>query len=297
MKDRLLILGISGSLGHTLFYKALSDDRYEVFGTLRNNIHLFDSHLIAKEQIFSSVDLENSLDRLLRVFETVQPTIVVNCIGIIKQQKGGENEFLCNSINTDFPHSLEQLCQIFTCKLIHISTDCVFDGLSGNYREIDTPSAIDVYGMSKLKGEVSKQSLTLRTSFIGHELWGSHLSLLEWFLSQNNSVKGFCRAYFSGTTTLELSNIILDIIIPQKIFSGLMHVGGYKIDKYTLLKIIAQYYDKHIKIVKDECFTIDRSLNQEVFMKKTGYAPQKWTQLIQELYLDYHAKKELGIYR
>src|SRR3546814_10008065 len=114
------------------------------------------------------------------------------------------------------PHRLARLCGIAGARLVHISTDCVFDGARGDYCEEDAPNALDLYGTSKRWGEVIDQphAITLRTSIIGHELTTAH-SLLGWFLAPPGPVRGFSRAIFSGLTTVELARVIRDVVLPR----------------------------------------------------------------------------------
>ena len=177
-------------------------------------------------------------------------------------------------------HRLAELCKLLNARLIHISTDCVYSGKKGNYLESEPADSMDVYGQSKLLGEVDyPHAVTLRTSTIGHEFSTKH-GLLEWFLSQEGECNGFLRAIFSGLPTIVLAQIIRDIVIPNNDLRGLYHVAGQPISKYDLLKLIAEVYGKSIKIIKDENFTIDRSLNSDKFKTATGYSPSAWPELI-----------------
>jgi dTDP-4-dehydrorhamnose reductase len=183
-------------------------------------------------------------------------------------------------VNTLAPHRLAGLSKLVDARFIHISTDCVFSGKKGSYTEDDLPDAIDLYGKSKALGEVDyPNTITLRTSTIGHELNTKH-GLLEWFLSQNESCKGFSRAIFSGLPTVVFAKIIRDIVIPNNKLSGLYHVAASSINKFDLLKIIANKYNKAINIVDDEQLIMDRSLDSTKFESATGYKAPEWTELI-----------------
>jgi len=168
-------------------------------------------------------------------------------------------------------------------RLIHISTDCVFAGTKGLYREQDTPDARDLYGLSKLLGEVDDEhAVTLRTSIIGPELEGAH-GLLGWFLAQKGRVRGFSRAVFSGVPTVELARVIRDFVIPHPELRGVHHVSAAPINKYDLLVLFAKVYALEIEIEPNAELVIDRSLDSTAFRKLTGYVPPEWPQLVQAM--------------
>ena len=165
-----------------------------------------------------------------------------------------------------------------------MSTDCVFAGDKGGYRESDPSDAKDLYGRSKYLGEVSyPHTITLRTSIIGHELQSAN-GLIEWFLSQQEKCSGYTRAVFSGVPTVVLAKIIRDVVIPRPELHGVYHVAGHPISKYDLLKLVAQVYGKSIDIVPDDQVVIDRTLNSERFQKATGYSVPEWGKMIELMY-------------
>jgi dTDP-4-dehydrorhamnose reductase len=173
------------------------------------------------------------------------------------------------------------LCRLGGARLIHISTDCVFSGSRGMYREDDFSDAYDLYGKSKYIGEVrdDAHAITLRTSIIGHEL-DSKVALVDWFLSQQGSAKGYRRAMFSGLPTVELARIIRDFVLPRPELRGLYHVAAEPIAKYDLLSLIAEQYGKQIEIKGDDAVIIDRSLDSTRFTLATGYRAPEWPALI-----------------
>ena len=172
--------------------------------------------------------------------------------------------------------------------MLHISTDCVFDGKKGFYNENDLPNAYDLYGKSKHLGEVGYGcGITLRTSIIGHEISPQIHGLIEWFLRQQNIVKGFTKAIFSGLTTLELTNVILDVVIPSQLVGGVYHVASKAISKYDLLKLTAEVYNKDIEILPSSELVIDRSLDGSIFQGLTGYTAPSWEAQIRAMKLDF----------
>jgi dTDP-4-dehydrorhamnose reductase len=225
-------------------------------------------------------------DSLVSLFDKVRPDILINCIGLIKQLSDANDPLNALPINSLLPHRLDRLCSLTGARFVHVSTDCVFSGDKGQYVETDVSDAVDLYGKSKYIGEIhnSKSTLTLRTSIIGHELDSSN-ALLEWFLSQENDVKGFSKAVFSGLPTTEFARVIQDYVIPNKNLNGLYHLSVEPIDKYSLLTLIAEIYNKDVKIISCDSLSIDRSLDSSRFFRETGYSPPSWNQLIEQMKL------------
>lgn len=279
----VLILGASGMLGNAMFRLMSMDSSLRVFGTVRKHgaRQHFSRDLL--ERVLVDVDVEN-YDSLLRTFTVTRPNVVINCIGLVKQLAESEDPLMAVPINTLLPHRLAALCKVADARLVHISTDCVFSGSKGNYTETDFPDAHDLYGRSKLLGEVDyPHAITLRTSIIGHELSGQR-SLLEWFLSQEKTTKGFTRAIFSGLPTVELAHVVHDVILQRPDLRGLFHVATAPINKYDLLHLIAKEYQKDIEIVADDSLVIDRSLNASRFSQSTGYIAPSWPQLVERMH-------------
>ena len=279
---RVLVLGAGGMLGHTLC-RVLSKS-HDVCGAIRTAspqvVRYLERH-IGKEKLYLDFEAlsETSLDE---TFAAARPQVVVNCVGIIKQIPEAGDVNLNIAVNAVFPHRLQSVCDRAGARLIHISTDCVFSGETGNYREDDIPDAEDLYGRTKLLGEVKGSALTLRTSMIGPQLSG-HGNLFDWFLLNNNPrVQGFTRAVFSGLTTEELSTYLDSIISDFPQLSGLYHVASAPLDKYHLLQLIKSEYKLSIEIEKEERFTIDRSLNDEKFRSVTGLKRKSWDVMLQK---------------
>jgi dTDP-4-dehydrorhamnose reductase len=281
----ILIFGATGMLGHVVFRVLSNDKRLKVFGTIRSESSkkLFPAPFA--ENLIPNIDIESN-DCLKKAFEITQPDIVINCIGIIKQLSDAKDVLKTVPINALLPHRLALLSKNFGSRLILVSTDCVFSGSKGNYLETDFPDCDDLYGRSKLLGEIADNDnvLTIRTSIIGHELRGGH-SLVNWFLSQDESTQGYTKAVFSGLPTNELANIILACIIDWPNLHGLYHVSSDPINKYELLSLIAKIYDKKIQITKSEQVQIDRSLNHHKFQAATAYQAKDWPTLIESMKL------------
>jgi dTDP-4-dehydrorhamnose reductase len=283
MNKRVLILGASGMLGHKLAQR-VSQDR-ETFCAVRKKC----SHcqpFFESCRLIEGIEAE-SADSIAHAVEIAQPDVVVNCIGIVKQLDSVANRAHDISINSVLPHQLASLCESGEAKLIHISTDCVFSGKSGNYSERDIPDALDFYGRSKVLGEVNyANNLTLRTSFIGQQLHGSH-GLLEWFLSNKNGVvRGYSKAIFSGLSSGALAEIITNVVLEQPELTGVLHVASEPISKLELLRQINEIFDLKIEIIPDSQLVIDRSLNGNLFKQLTGISVPGWSAMIEQLFAD-----------
>lgn len=283
---KILVLGASGMLGNAMLRILGEDPEHDVFGTARSP--LVRRHFAAPlaSRIICGVDVENS-DSLARLFGELRPQLIVNCIGLVKQLSNAEDPLQALPINALLPHRLARLCALLDARLVHVSTDCVFDGRQGNYRETDRANAEDLYGRSKYLGEVAyEHTITLRTSIIGHELDGSH-ALVNWFLAQKGQVKGYRRAIFSGLPTVELARIVRDVVLPRTDLSGLYHVSAAPIAKYELLKLVAEAYGKVIDIEPDDSVVIDRSLDASRFHSATSYIAPAWPDLVAQM-CDFH---------
>ncbi len=282
---KILILGASGMLGNAAL-RVLSDRPFDhdVYGTVRSLgcARYFPEHLT--QRLIGGVDASDD-NQLTATLANVRPDVVINCIGVIKQQVAAKNPLMTLPLNALLPHRLAGLCALAGARLIHVSTDCVFTGSKGNYSEDDAPNASDLYGLSKYLGEVDyPHAVTLRTSIIGHEL-GTSLSLVDWFLHQAGPVDGFRKAIFSGLPTNELARVIGAHVLPHPSLSGLYHVSANPISKYDLLQLVAKTYDHRIEIRLSDRFAIDRSLDSTRFRDRTGYRPAEWPALITDMRL------------
>jgi dTDP-4-dehydrorhamnose reductase len=276
---KVLVLGASGMLGNAAFRLFAESDGFEVIGTVRSehSKRFFPESL--QSVLVSGVDVEN-IDNLTRVFGETMPAVVINCIGLVKQLAEADDPLAVIPINSLLPHRLARLCAVAGARFVHLSTDCVFSGSKGMYTEGDFSDAKDLYGRSKFLGEVDyPNAITLRTSIIGHELEGAR-SLVGWFLAQSGPVRGFSRAVFSGLPTVEIARLIRDYVLPNPHLHGLYHVSAEPINKYDLLRLVADAYGKTIDIKPDESLAIDRSLDSSRFRGATGYQPALWSELI-----------------
>ena len=282
---KILILGGSGMLGHRLWINLQKE--HEVWVTVRQTSSPFPSRLeFPTKYVRTDVDASN-FDQVTRALASIQPDIVINCIGLIKQMGHlARDPIMSISLNALLPHRISLICRAAKIRMIHISTDCVFSGKKGNYLESDESDAEDLYGRSKFLGEVAypPHSITLRTSIIGREL-KTRLGLIEWFLSQKDggTINGYTRAIFTGFTTDELSRIIMKKVIPHGELTGLYHVSSNPINKWELLQIANRAFERKINILPDENFLMDRSLDSTRFRQAVDYQPPTWPEMIQEM--------------
>lgn len=278
-------MGGSGMLGHKLWQ--VFSNQFDTYVTLRRDFDAYRRYMIFDPaHSVSQVSAEKG-DTMVRAIDSVKPTVVINCVGIVKQAEAARDPLTSIEINALLPHRLAKLCQEKVIRLIHISTDCVFSGRKGNYSEDDFSDAEDLYGRTKYLGEVSsKGCLTIRTSMIGRELETSN-GLIEWLLSQEGkTVNGYKRAIFSGFTTNALAEIIAKIIIEHANLHGVWHVASEPISKYDLLSLVKRVYRLNIRIEPDETVVVDRSLNAERFCQATGFVLPSWHDMIEQMYLD-----------
>jgi len=281
---KILVIGASGMLGSTVLRVLSEKSEWDVLGTVRDGRvrDLLPPPLA--DCLIDGIDVLDE-DVLPSVLGRIRPDVVINCAGLTKHQPETDEVLVSIPINTLMPHRLAKYCSLLGARLIHVSTDCVFSGEKGGYVESDVPDATDLYGRSKALGEVVyANTVTLRTSIIGHELQGTSRYLLSWFLSQEASCKGYTRAVFSGLPTVIFARVVRDVVIPDPELSGLIHVAAKPIAKYDLLGLLADVYGKSIDIVPDDGVVIDRSLDAGRFHDATGYVAPEWEEMIRMMH-------------
>ncbi len=281
----VLIFGLTGMLGHKI-YQQLAADR-QVFGTVRTTAQdAIDLGIFEPTAVIAGIDVTDPAS-IRSAIDRARPDYVINAVGLIKQLMlpgDATGPLLTNSV---FPNRLRILSESLGFRLITISTDCVFAGTKGKYKETDDADAQDLYGLSKFLGEVTGANcLTIRTSMIGRELQGSN-SIVEWFLkNRGGSVKGFTRAMYSGLTTIELARVIRGILDTDPFLSGLFHVAGPVISKFDLLSTINEHFDAQVTIEPDPSVSLDRTLDASEFERRTGYRPPAWDEMISRMKAD-----------
>jgi dTDP-4-dehydrorhamnose reductase len=213
------------------YLKTYFSKKYEIKCFTRNEIDLTSDEKNIKDFLFENIKNDD---------------IIINAAGIIKQRKYNELELI--KVNTIFPHLLTNL----NCKVIHITTDCVFSGAKGFYTESDLHDCTDDYGKSKSLGE-NKELTIIRTSIIGEEI-NNKKSLLEWVKSQTNkTIDGYTNHIWNGVTCLELCKIIDNIIVNNNFWKGVRHIFSPNyVSKYNLISMINDIYNLNLTINKKE---------------------------------------------
>ena len=233
---RVLILGATGLIGHQVCLRLMQRCDYQLF-------HMARQRKINDETLLLDARDEKSLEK--KIFD-IKPDVIVNCMGVLIAEANSNPEHAI-FLNAYIPHRLRAIADQCCAKLVHVSTDCVFSGKKGSYKEDDFKDADDVYGRAKALGEIIEAPhLTLRTSVVGPELKDGE-ELLHWFMSQQGSIQGYTKALWSGVTTLELAKAVEWAI--ESDISGLYHVtNGKPINKYELLMLFKKYTEKDIEI-------------------------------------------------
>ena len=291
-KPSILIIGSSGMLGGAILRYLSETGVYNLFALSRSLVY---SNSFSDPSI-KFIQLSNFEDhvKLQSIINRIKPDIVINCAGLIKQISQSVSSSQMISINSTFPHVLATLCDQFDIRFIHFSTDCVFSGAkSSAYVETDPSDANDLYGKSKYLGEctnsIYKNSLTLRTSIIGHGIVPNN-SLIDWFLScdPSTSISGFKNAIFSGLPTVEIASILHNYVLRcEKHLSGLFHLSAAPISKYKLLSLVADIYSFPVDIIPTPTPVINRALCSHLFASSTGYTAPSWATLIYNMRASY----------
>jgi dTDP-4-dehydrorhamnose reductase len=281
---RVLVLGAGGMLGHRLCLEWAG--RFDCMATTRGAPPTALAELLGPERLIEGIAIETggAPAGIADAIERSGCDVVVNCIGIVKQSLLAQDAITSISVNSLYPHRLAALCRDRAVRLIHISTDCVFSGHGGSYTEDSPPDPVDLYGRSKLLGEVDAGgALTLRTSIIGRELSGT-FGLVEWLISsRGGSVKGFTRAIFNGFTTSALAAEIGALIEQHPDLQGLRHISADPIDKFSLLSLLDEAFGLDIEIEADDGLVIDRSLDSSRLRRETGRIAPDWRQMVSDL--------------
>ncbi len=279
---RLVILGGTGMLGHAL-WEMIASQIPETYTTIRKGRKDYGcDDLYASDKVIEHVDIYD-LSLLTGVLNAIRPDVILNCIGITKRREEAGNPIPSIVINALFPHKLARLAFELNARLIHFSTDCVFDGMAGHYPDTAPANATDLYGRTKALGEVQGANvITLRSSFIGREL-SDGTELLEWFLAQKGQVRGFRNAIYTGLTTRELSRIVINLVEKYPGATGLYNVSSEPISKFDLLTMIGKKMHPSVEVLPEESFYCDRSLDSSAFRRQFHYQTPSWEQMVDEL--------------
>lgn len=281
----VLILGATGMLGHKL-YQQLSSEM-EVVGTTRCAYEDVSKYgFFEKSRIIPNVNVLD-IEGLERTISSVRPEAVINCVGVTSHVSEGQDRSVSVRVNSIFPRELHDICWHAGSRLIHVSTDCVFSGERGGYREDDPPDATDIYGVTKYLGEVTGDgAMTVRCSLIGREL-GTANNLVEWFLSnRGRTVDGYSNVVFSGFPTMHFAGVIADIVLNHRDLHDIYHISAEPIDKFKLLSMLREAMSLDICIRECPQFRCDRSLDSSRFRIETGFVPLSWESMVDDFARD-----------
>lgn len=280
----ILILGVSGLIGHKL-YEKLGKRFDKVSGTFHSTKDRFSSYnLFETGDLIEHVEAQN-INQTLETIAKVNPDVILNCAGITKRRPEVKTPIQAITVNALFPHRLAEWAKENGKRVIHFSTDCVFDGETGNYDEASITTARDAYGQTKALGEIRyNHSLTIRSSFIGQEL-SVHSELLDWFLQQRGkSIKGFTKALYTGVSTIEMARVVGDVIEHHPSLSGLYQLSvAQPISKYDLLCLAREAYDIDVEITPDDSFEIKPTLNGDALRKSIDLTLPSWPEMMKKL--------------
>ncbi|BBH18701.1 NAD(P)-dependent oxidoreductase [Paenibacillus baekrokdamisoli] len=247
---KLLIIGGSGMAGHVLVRYFQSEPGCTVHYTTRS----IDDSMGHRLEVTDG-------EAVGRLVHELMPDVIINAVGLLNQD-AEEHPLLAYQVNGLLPHWLRHLADTIDARLIHISSDCVFDGARGRYTEADTPDGRSVYARSKALGEIiDKRHLTIRTSIIGPEIRSHGIGLLHWFLHQDGPISGYSRVLWNGVTTLELAKAITYAIAKPEVW-GIIHLtAGETITKLELLSLFRDIFKRDmVSITPNDHIHIDRSL-------------------------------------
>lgn len=288
---KVLILGLAGMLGHQVWRKFHSKElsnSFDVYGTVRKTKdHYKRFNLGHEDHIIENLDVSDFI-ALEKKLNEIKPDLVINCVGLTLRKKELSDFEKCYKVNSMLPQVVGQWCSHHNAKLIHFSTDCVFDGKKGSvYFEQDLPTALDHYGQSKYLGEAKAgRNLTMRLSIVGREI-ENKTELIEWIFSQKNqTVNGFGSVWYSGLTTNYVANEVVKVVQQYPDLSGLYQVSSEPITKYELVQKINAKFNLNMTVNRDDNYKSNKSLDCSNYVEKTGFKIPTWDQMIQDLYND-----------
>jgi dTDP-4-dehydrorhamnose reductase len=248
---RILVTGASGLLGINLALEAAQeglsrrsktgDGAHTVFGVVNRHALKTDAFTVLQADLLAPGELERTL-------EIAQPDWVIHCAALAIVDACEVAPELARAMNTELPGKLARLVARGGARLLHISTDSVFDGQRGSYREEDEPNPLGVYARTKLEGErtvaaENPRALIARVNMFGWSLSGSR-SLAEWFfynLQAGYRVMGFTDVYFCPLLVNDLAGILLRML--DMGLAGLYHVVSSEcISKYAFGVALARRF-------------------------------------------------------
>lgn len=279
---KILVLGATGLIGHSL-YRTLGGLGHDVHATTRRTAEEVAQHdLFAAGSAVCDFDA-TSLSELEGVMRALRPDAVLNALGITKRRPEIADMAQAIRVNAMFPHELDALCTRLGARMIHFSTDCVFDGTDGPYTEASVTTPIDTYGRTKALGEVRDgAALTIRSSFIGREIY-ERSELLDWFLGVDEA-SGFGRVFYSGVSTIFLSEVVDTILRNHTELRGLWQLAAPEpIAKYDLLRIAADAFGWNGELGRNDDVASMPTLDGSRLAAEVGYTVPPWQTMMAEL--------------
>ncbi len=273
MNNKVLIIGSNGMAGHLISDYLSLNSMFEIIRVARNRDNKKTNYEIDATNF-------NAIETLI---SELKPNFVINAIGILNAD-AENNPDKAVLMNSYFPHLLAKICDKNGSILIHISTDCVFNGKKGDYLEQDFKDGEGFYAQSKALGEINyKNHITIRTSIIGPDLKSNGIGLLNWVLSQKDIINGYTEAYWGGVTTLELAKAIEFLIKNTNVHLNLFHLtNSKKISKYKLIKTIIEVFHLEINLLANSEYKLDKSLIST--NKIDGYQVPSYQIMVHEMY-------------
>lgn len=285
---RFLVLGSSGMAGHTISIY-LKEQGHHVVGFSRRGVPFL------QEQVIGDVRDRALLVEIVREGEF---DVVINCVGVLNHYADCDPEGAAY-LNGELPHVLARICKGTRARVFQMSTDCVFAGNTGPYTEDSVPDGKTVYDRTKAMGELNDgRNLTLRCSIVGPDRDPAGIGLLNWFMAQEGSVRGYVGAIWTGLTTLELAKA-MECAAREDAFGLVNMVPPESISKCSLLRLFCRELRAgKVEVVPDGSVRLDKTLmrtNYDCSFRPKGYAEQvtemaRWIRAHANLYPHY----ELG---
>ncbi|MBI2758567.1 MAG: SDR family oxidoreductase [Chloroflexi bacterium] len=252
---RLLITGASGLLGLNLALDA--GQSHDVVGVERNTLTPVPFNVIKADLLDPQA--------VGRVLNESKPEAVIHCAALANVDVCESNPDLARRMNAELPYELADACLRRKIRLVHISTDAVFDGQleNGSYTESDRPNPLGVYAQTKYEGEqavlqVNPLAIVARVNFYGWSLSGRR-SLAEFFvnnLSAGKTINGFTDVIFCPMLVNHLGGVLLEMI--EKGLHGLYHVVGPEaMSKYQFGVEIARKFGLKENLISPQ--SVDKS--------------------------------------
>lgn len=278
---KIALLGGNGMAGHLLATYLKRSTDYDIIVTVRPHSGSNRTSEALRGLQVRELDVR-SLEEVRRFIEHSAPDLIINAVGILNHQAEDfpQDAYKVNGL---LPHWLRYWGEQIGARLVHISSDCVFSGSRGQYRESDAPDGTSVYARSKALGEFrDSKHVTIRTSIIGPDHKPEGIGLMKWFLAQQGEVSGYRKVLWNGVTTLELAKAT-KWLIDHPETGGLVHLTAAEtVSKHELLLLMQETFDKrNVSIVPTDEPIIDRTLiaTREDF----GYKAPKYAEMLVEL--------------